>query len=255
MCESLALIHSFEPSHLSTAQRPASNDNQNIKTNEKQTLNDKFKRTQWQKYEIFCVSQESSRWTACSSESALNWESFSLPLSFIHSAVVSSQPFRCVSISICIQHGDMITFSSSQNFSSFFVHIIPCMFVLNICRRLVVSSFKCYKVFQILLAHWIYKEASFFKQKKSEHVLRMEPVTGTWLREKKMKRRKSLAWKCQEKLNWHFAKHWQEQQLKKTTWLQKIVFRQNLHRILRKYDSKFSLEKSLCELVSKVLFS
>lgn len=34
------------------------NDNQNIKTNEKQTLNDKFKRTEWQKYEI--VSQESS---------------------------------------------------------------------------------------------------------------------------------------------------------------------------------------------------
>lgn len=36
---------------------------------------------------------------------------------------------------------------------------------------------------------------------------RMEPVTGTWLREKRMKKneRQTLAWKCQEKLNWHFA--------------------------------------------------
>lgn len=45
----------------------AINDNQNIKTNEKQTLNDKFKQSEWQKYET--VSQESSRWIACSHHS------------------------------------------------------------------------------------------------------------------------------------------------------------------------------------------
>lgn len=62
------LANSSQSHFITLAWGATINDNRNIKTNEKQTLNDKFKQTELQKYEI--TSQESSRWTVCSSESA-----------------------------------------------------------------------------------------------------------------------------------------------------------------------------------------
>lgn len=104
-------------SHLITLAWGATiNDVRNIRTNEKQTLTDKFKQTEWQKYEI--TSQESSRWTVCSSESAKLRKFFYSPT------------FWCVSISICIQHG-MITSLRIKTFLSFCIstHVQ----LLNVC--------------------------------------------------------------------------------------------------------------------------
>lgn len=152
------------------------------------------------------------RWTACSSESAKLRKFFLLSLSLSFARLFShSATFRCVSISICIQHG-MITFLEVKTFfPSFFV--FPCMFCCC-CRRRrraecvsvprhITNVTKCFNTLGIRTQDNVLI---------LKHPTRMEPVSGSWLRKQ---RGKKPGTKMSRKVKLAFREH--DTQKKKTT--------------------------------------